>query len=312
MKKIVLVLIATLFVGILANSQEKQKQKKDLPTKASQIPIVDSSSKNVNQSGNPSAEVVKFKIEPEIQEALLNKLKDKENKWWEWPATLIAILLSGLGFFLAWRSFKVDRSYRRLAFLSETDKMQVDHPDVSAFDDERMKVLKSSIEIKAPTVINITGREKIFVKHPYTIKITALLIPVKVEKNGQSCPDIISQKTEEFIETSSSDEFIVENAAKIEIVQSNGLILQSYADKLLEARIQAFCYYKLNNFELALKGLEKSDKSPWEEYLKRTNTKSTVFANIVKNAQTTKRDIFGKKFLETLDRIFPENLPPKP
>ncbi len=310
MKKITLILIASLLIGILGNCQKKQKD--SLLYKQTQINNLDSSSKNVKVFGDSSKEVVKIKIEPEIQQALLNKLKDKDNKWWEWGATITAILLSGLGFVLAWRSFKVDRSYRRLAFLSETDKMQVDHPDVSAFDDDRMISLKSSIEIIKPTVINVKGREKILIKFPYKIKITALSSPVKVAINGQPDSEISALNSKVFKEISNHSEFDIENDATITIKKSGGIFLQSYEDKLLEARIQAFCYYKLNNFELALTGLDKRDKGPWEEYLKRTKIKSTVFANIVLNAQTTKRDIFSKKFLKMLDKLFPENLPKKP
>jgi hypothetical protein len=81
-------------------------------------------------------------------------------------------------------------------------------------------------------------------------------------------------------------------------------ILQSLDDKLLSDKIDAFCYYKLNNFEMALK--QNNDKAAmdcWEEYLVYLYTRSTAFYKIIQSIlKTDYGKIYNQDFVKRIKK----------
>jgi len=271
MKKVILLLVVILFV---LPSMTKSQDKKD----------------SIDRE---------IKTDTALQRTLLNKLTEKEkSNSWEWGVPLTtSIVLSLVALWFSWRTYSRDKKYKDLEFIAEVDKLLLEHPELWAYEDAKRKQYESSVEVITPSSIKITGTEKLFFKDSFDCLITALSKDVSVT-TGSGDEQIISAGSQVPINGKTSTQLIIENDAKVDILSGNSVILQSLNDKLLDHKIEAFLYYKLNNFEMALKQQnDKSARECWEEYLVYLYKKSTPFNKII-------QDIAGPDYGDIYDQDF--------
>ena len=246
----------------------------------------------------------------ELQRALLKKLiekTEKENKtdkwwhkWWEWMVPLIiSILLSGVAFWFSWQTFSRDKRYKDIEFLGEIDKLLLEHPELGAYEDAKRKQYESSVEVTTPASIKVTGTEKLFFRNSFNCVVTALDKDVNVTI-GSGSPQVVKAGSRLPVKGATGIELVVENDAKIDIPSGNNFSLQSLNDKLLDNKIDAFLYYNLNNFEMALnQPYDKSARDCWEEYLAWLYKKSTPFNKMIKDiVQSEYGDIYDQDFIK--------------
>jgi len=270
------------------------------------IPIL--MSMTPNQVTDDSSGKLELKLKPQLEQALLEKLTEKEkgkkwwDRWWEWVVPLVvSILLSGVAYWFSWQTYSRDKKYKDIDFVAEIDKLVLEHPELGAYEDAKREQYESSVEITGPASIKVTGTEKLFFKNSFNCLITALDKDVNVT-TGSGPTQVIRVGSQVPIKGTTGTELKIENDAKIDILPGNTVSLQSLNDKLLNDKIDAFLYYKLNNFEMALnQPYDESARECWEEYLAWLYRKSTPFNKIIQDIVLTEYgEIYDQDFVKKI------------
>jgi hypothetical protein len=303
MKKLLFLL---LLLPVMVTSQQLKKSKVNKDSSGNRIQV-SQGTWNGAINNSPYYEQT-LKLDSTLQQLLLKKLsEEKENKWWEWLVPLIAsIIFSAAAVWFSWVNYRRDKKYKDLAFISEIDKLLLEHPELWAYEDDKRRKYLSEIKMSTPAKIGISGTEKILIKAPYKFIAIALREDVQVTINWVQQANIPANTSQKFKNTVDAEVTIVGNAT-LKIKTRNGAILQSLEDKLLDDKLDAFCYYKLNNFELALKGhkANSSNKAAaaWIQYLRFIHAKSERFRNIIAEVRGPNRQIYNADFVKKIEEI---------
>jgi hypothetical protein len=243
-----------------------------------------------------------MKLDAALHEALLKKLNEKQKRnRWGWFIPLLSIVFSLVALWFSWKTFSREKKYKDIEFVAEIDKLVLEHPELAAYEDAKREWYESSVEIGTPTSIKIRGTEKLFFKNSFNCTITALDKDVSVTMNSGN-KQVITAGNTKRIQGVAETELIIEDSAKVDIKSNNGVALQSLDDKLLDDKIDAFLYYKLNNFEMALnQPYDESARECWEEYLAWLYRKSTRFKNIIQYiVKTDYGKIYDQDFIKKI------------
>lgn len=251
-----------------------------------------------------------------LVEAIKTLGKKDEFDWWNLAIQALVVVAAIWAGVTALKSLKAtnrsigrDKRYRDLAFIAEVDKLLIEYPELWAYEDAKKEKYESKIEVTGPAKIKITGTEKIFVGQACVFTVTA-----SAEKDvlvlGPGINQTIPKGDNGGISLAAAGEITIQNEAVLEFAEKNTIpvILQSAADKLSEGRLDAFCYYKLNNFELALKDQDDQAKDCWEEYLAFIYRNSKRFERIIDEVRGTNRKIYNAGFVKQIEEIIEKKI----
>jgi hypothetical protein len=196
------------------------------------------------------------------------------------------------------REYLRNQRHKNLEFLSEVDKMLVNDPKLWAIYDRRRKGILSSaivtengnIEITGKEEVNIKGEMDVFAKTHLEIEVNGI---VTIKKNGGAATQIspgqiVKLNTGEKINLTalSNTNITLDGTAVIEKTVGSIVRLQDKTDKELDDKLEAFCYYKINNFESVFAEGKKKGKvyETWRYYMVHTIMRSGIFKKTVGEA----------------------------
>lgn len=208
------------------------------------------------------------------------------------------ILLALIAIIFSYLTLSNDRSYKNLAFLSEVDKMLIENPSLWAIYDENLKEYKSELIIKENSTFKLIGIKTLVCLSSGKLQITPRP-KAKLTYNNKTQEDISSPNS---LTLKADESLVIDGEVEIQTDEALTLSTSTFDDLKFQGQLKAFCYYKLNNFELALKKLHWfQNKDSWEKYLKDVITKSSKFKNIANDAKNN--EIFNKAFRDKLTEI---------
>jgi hypothetical protein len=219
------------------------------------------------------------------------QIEKTTNKGISWKDPAIIIQVAGLAAailagWLAWRTFRRDKSYRDQSFLIDYNKLMIEHPELRAYKTINKNDFKFSIECTVPAIIDTKEEELILVMGNHSFTVTAGG-KVVTYKNGIDA------------------NYHIPKDARIDIQSAGKICLQSGTDKSLLTKVEAYCHYKLNYFELVFNlsgGKEKNIKA-WENYFKYLYDESEIFKSIVSEAVGKDAAIYSEKFVKKIKKI---------
>jgi hypothetical protein len=288
------------------NTSKKQDKPKENPEREG-IPVVKDTPRIVIDSILYGKQQIE--LNQKLNEAILKKLEEKEkDKTVEWLIPLIVSAIFGISaFYFSQNTMRRDKRYRDLAFTAEVDKLLIEHPELRAYDNDYTVQKRQPLIISAPVTITITGKEKIKITGTHSFEISPLNGDiVKISSDGTT-NSFVAADAATYKDIATDKEYEIENNTKIKITQCSNVIILSTQDEITKSKIRAFCYYILNNFELALMHHDENSIVPWENYLKHTYDKSSQFQELVKKAQGENKHIFSVDFVKKLNDLFPGN-----
>lgn len=251
-----------------------------------------------------------IELNQKLQEAILKKLEEGEkDKTIEWLIPLVVSAIFGIAaFFFSQMTMKRDKRYRDLAFIAEVDKLLIEHPELRGYDNNYISKIVAPLTIASPVKLTFKGKEKITIKGTHSFIVTPLNGKTVNISSGNEKKSFSALDNTSFQNIMEDKDYEIENDAEIDIRQCSNVIVKPLQDDLTNAKIRSFCYYILNNFELALMHQTRKSIQPWKNYLKHTYNKSNQFKELVKNAQSKEgKNIFSTEFVKQLDELFPMN-----
>lgn len=198
----------------------------------------------------------------------------KEEKWKHVGdiATSLATLAALIALLISIRALNRGKVYNDLSFLSEVDKMLIEHPELKQFYDhekkvENMKITPASGEV---TVSYLNKENKI------------------TEEKIKDVSDFDSSKIKS-----------ISGNAIIQIDKKETGHSTPSEKENTDQKIHGFIYYKLNNFEIALeRHHDLQSEEAWVKYMVHSMLLSTAFRNVVQ--KESEDIIYSKNFKKKL------------
>lgn len=225
--------------------------------------------------------------------ALVQILKSNNNSaGWQEPELvntaiqIIAILAAIIAGWVAWHTFRRDKSYRDQSFLIDYNKLMIEHPELRAYKTIYKNDFKFSIELNGNATLETFNEELILAKGKHSFTVTAPGSTFNCANNEDA-------------------QYTIPKNATITMASAGTLCLQSVSDKELLTKVKAYCHYKLNYFELVFNlsgGKEKNIKA-WENYFKHLYNESEVFKRIVSEAIGADAAIYSENFVTRIKKI---------
>ncbi|MBN9297708.1 MAG: hypothetical protein J0I41_11880 [Filimonas sp.] len=282
MKKITFLIVVISSIVCLAQGQVNSK-KND--------PRIDSLTKKLDQQIQhiTSLATEKDRLQLEVDHLLEDK---KKFDYWgliPWGFTVITIVLSIL-------VYRRDVSFRNISFVTEANKMKASDPTLWGFYNSYSKDYISEIVAEQGSRITITGAEDFEAKKEGKLSLKGNGKYIK----GNNDPIDFSD-SEIAIAAGEKIRIDGEDAVTVEIKEGALISFKGTESKKNKAKIRAYCYYKLNSFELIFNynKLTVLPNKVWEDYMINSLIDSEIFYEIVKNE--SKGYLYNKKYRRKLE-----------
>ncbi|MFT3793090.1 hypothetical protein [Flavobacterium sp.] len=235
-------------------------------------------------------------------------MKEKESidytKW-------ISLLINFVGLPLLFLNFRRTGRFKNFDFLSEVDKQLIATPQLWRIYDTKAVKLDSQpiLNLDGHSKMSIKGIENILFKNEITVTGEADETVIKSEKDfiidGEKQKVFFLKKGISVIITPAQDnEQALQIDGAVDLSNCTSLVIEAPLDKEINDKVEAFCYYKLNNFESVFKNFGYFKQGPvfesWERYLIETLITSKPFRKVVGKA--LKRDYLSEEFSNRLEK----------
>lgn len=247
-----------------------------------------------------------------IDTASINRLAEKFNKsqknfdLTKW----FSLLLTVIGLPFIYFTFIRTGRFKNFDFLSEVDKQLIANPQLWNIYDKKKNRYNSSpaINLEGDAKMTLNRTENILFEKQIELTgiddgVTITSSDNLITPNGDSVKTIALLKGVSTLIKSSSTKLQplkIDGAATI--ANCPNLLIRTQTDLEIDDKIEAFCYYKLNNFENVFKnfGWVKHGTvfESWERYLIELMITSTAFNVVVDKA--IKRDYLSERFSSRL------------
>lgn len=218
---------------------------------------------------------------------LLLKNDDSPSFWknWEFWIQFLIVGLTVVAARQAWQTFRRDKTYQDQTYLTEYNKIMIEHPELRAFKNEYISDRIFSIVIAAPAKITIQKKEKVQVLDDHEFNVVS----------GGST----TKKT-----GAATALYELKEGDVVHFIKGGAFCMRSTEDEMLQTRLQSHCHYTINYFELVFKkGASKRNMEAWENYFNSICNDSDMFKELVVEIVTKKWKIYSPDFVKRIARL---------
>lgn len=274
MRKLILVLV---FITVFIIKSECQL---DSSIANARIEMLEKESSVQNQ------QIIDLKKTIDSLQIQINQSIDGKKKFdWALVLTSITILISVM-------VYKREVSFRNVSFVTESNKMKIADPTLWAFYDTYKPDYNTDIVINQ-SAFQMNGIEEFDVKSNGKLKVSG---SGKIAINGGPLypfPDT-------DVTVQSNDKIKIEGNFALSLTEGASMSFKGIESKKLQGKIRAYCYFKLNSFELVFNynQLTGASNTVWEDYMINSMIDSSSFYDIAKKESVGY--LYNKKYREKL------------
>lgn len=227
------------------------------------------------------------------------QIDDKKDNGSIWPVIIsgISLLVAVLAFRYTYFNYNREGSYKRVNFAAEVNKLQLANPDLRAMYDDKKDGFLQHLLVEGDAIVQLTGSHHLTLEKDATVTFNG---NGTIETGGVKHP--ITDTTPLTTPLKAGESFLLNGT--LSFGMANNTIAQvRMLTPDLEAKIRAFCFFLINNFEILFNNTKRSRRPEakyWEAYFVDLMERSDRLCKQVDEVLNHKEAQFSEDYLEKL------------